>query len=72
MPADGSPVNLFRRLFNHYFDAGLELVPDRHFVSSFGRPFALREVRGVREGRPTVIGLAIPVPQVCATSAACP
>jgi hypothetical protein len=44
MPADATPVNLFRRVFNHYFDAGLPLRPDRHFVSQFGQPYRFIEV----------------------------
>ncbi len=39
-----TPVNLFRRVFNHYFDAGLPLRPDRHFVSQFGQPYRFIEV----------------------------
>ena len=44
MPADATPVNLFRRVFNQYFDAGLPLLPDRHFVSQFGQPYRFVEV----------------------------
>lgn len=44
LPADATPVNHLRRVFNLYFDAKLPLLPDRYFVSSYTRPFRLREV----------------------------
>ncbi len=44
LPADATPVNHLRRIFNLYFDAGLPLAPDRHFVSSYQMPYDLREV----------------------------
>jgi hypothetical protein len=44
LPADATPVNHLRRIFNHYFDAGLPLLPDRYFVSSYDFPFELIEV----------------------------
>jgi hypothetical protein len=31
-----SPVNTFRLILNEYFDAGLELLPDRTFFMSTG------------------------------------
>src|SRR5690606_13370083 len=31
-----SPVNQFRYIFNHYFQAGLEILPDRHYYSEYG------------------------------------
>ena len=49
MPADATPVNLFPRVFNHYFDAGLPLRPDRRFVSQFIQPYRFVEVD--RNGR---------------------
>ena len=44
MPPDGTAVNQFRRILSHYFDAGLEPLPDRHFASPYGMPYAFREV----------------------------
>jgi hypothetical protein len=44
LPADATPVNHMRRVFNLYFDAGLPILPDRYFVSSFLFPFKLEEV----------------------------
>lgn len=44
LPRDLSSVNLFVRLLNHYFAAGLELQPRRHYISPFERPYDLREV----------------------------
>ena len=44
MPDDATPVNEFRRIFNHYFDAGLPLLPDRYYYSAFLEPYAFVEV----------------------------
>jgi hypothetical protein len=44
IPPDGSAVNQFRRILTHYFDAGLEPLPDRYFISPYKYPFDLREV----------------------------
>jgi hypothetical protein len=44
MPEDPTAVNLLRIVFNRYFDAGLPLLPDRHFVSPFQQPFNFTEV----------------------------
>ena len=44
LPADATPVNHLRRVFNLYFDAGLPILPDRYFVSSFLFPLKLEEV----------------------------
>jgi hypothetical protein len=44
IPQDGTAVNQFRRILSHYFDAKLEPLPDRHFVSSYGKPYAFREM----------------------------
>lgn len=50
MPEDPTAVNLFRIVFNRYFDARLPLLPDRQFVSPFQQPFNFTEVdrNGVR------------------------
>jgi hypothetical protein len=34
-----SPVNTFRVVLNHYFDARLPLLPDRRYFTSYDRPF---------------------------------
>jgi len=44
MPQDGSAVNQFRRILSHYFGANLEPLPDRYFLSPYGRPFDMHEV----------------------------
>jgi len=44
VPADATPVNHLRRVFNLYFDARLPILPDRYFVSSYEKPFELQEV----------------------------
>lgn len=44
VPAEATPVNHLRRIFNFYFDAELPLLPDRYFISSYSRPFELLEV----------------------------
>jgi hypothetical protein len=44
MPADATPVNHFRRVFNLYFAANLPILPDRFFISRYERQFDLREV----------------------------
>jgi hypothetical protein len=47
VPADVQPVNLFRIVFNRYFDAGLPLLPARQFRSTYARPLKLCEVSGI-------------------------
>ena len=44
LPPDATPVNHLRRVFNFYFDAKLDVLPDRYFVSSYLRPYELQEV----------------------------
>ena len=44
MPRDCAPVNQFRYLFNHYFDARLPILPQRNFYSGYGAPMRMREV----------------------------
>lgn len=44
LPADETPVNHLRRVFNFYFDAKLPVLPDRYFVSSYLQPYELQEV----------------------------
>ena len=47
IPKDCAPVNQFRFVFNHYFDAGLPILPNRNFYSSFGTPLEMREIAPV-------------------------
>lgn len=44
MAEDATSVNLFRVVFNRYFDARLPLLPNRRFVSPFRQPFDFTEV----------------------------
>lgn len=39
-----SPVNSFRVLFNHFFGTDFNLLPDRHYYSSWSFPFEFIEV----------------------------
>ena len=39
-----SPVNVFRVVLNHTFDARLPLLPDRHYRSRPGRPYDFVDV----------------------------
>jgi hypothetical protein len=39
-----SPVNSFRVVFNLYFGADLELLPDRHFVYDWSQPYVFHDV----------------------------
>lgn len=52
VPPDGSPVNQFPRIFNHYFRANLPILPERYFYSPFARPYALCEVLDLAGGSP--------------------
>lgn len=54
MPLNGSPVNQFPRLFNHYFNAGLPVQPERYFWSEFRKPFEFYDVTGVIEEKPNL------------------
>jgi hypothetical protein len=40
----GSPVNIYRTLFNQKFGTTLPILPDRSYVSSWPRPYAWTEV----------------------------
>ena len=44
IPDEITPLNSFRRIFNAYFDAGFELLPDKSFFSHYERPYDLLEV----------------------------
>jgi hypothetical protein len=44
VPPSASLVNLYRRIFNHYFEAELPILPDRYYTSSYAQPYRLREV----------------------------
>jgi len=47
MPHDCAPVNQFRYLFNHYFNAGLPILPQRNFFSTYGAPLQMFEVAAI-------------------------
>jgi hypothetical protein len=38
LPADVTPVNEFRYIFNHYFDARLAILPNQRFYSDYSTP----------------------------------
>ncbi len=44
LPRDCAPVNQFRYLFNHYFEAGLPTLPNRSYISAFRTPLQMVEV----------------------------
>ena len=44
IPKDSSPVNQFRYLFNHYFEAGLPILPNKSYYSNYLTPLNLSEV----------------------------
>jgi hypothetical protein len=44
LPAGLTPVNLYRVLFNTLFDAGLPLLPDRSWYSTWDTPYTFVEV----------------------------
>lgn len=46
-----TPVNVFRTVFRAYFEAPLDILPDRTYWSSATRPFEFTEVR-VPSGKP--------------------
>jgi hypothetical protein len=52
-----SNVNFFRFIFNHLFDAGFQMLPDRTWYSSPSAPFKLREITGVLDSAAAARGL---------------
>jgi hypothetical protein len=46
---DLSPVNSFRFLFNTYFNADLELLPNRQYFSTSARYYQFMDVTGQTE-----------------------
>jgi hypothetical protein len=44
LPEDVTLVNVYRLLFNHYFDAGLRLLDAKYYYSPFDRPYAFERV----------------------------
>jgi len=44
VPPDLTPVNTFRFLFNHYFNAKLDMLPNTTYFSTYEAPYDLREV----------------------------
>ncbi len=45
-----TPVNSFRVILNQYFGAGLGLLPDRSFFSTWGQPYTFIDVTGRVQG----------------------
>ena len=39
-----TPVNTFRVVLSAYFDAGLELLPDRSYFAAWSRPYDFTDV----------------------------
>ena len=44
IPADITPVNIFRLIFNLYFDADFQMLPDKQYYSSWARPYQFIDV----------------------------
>jgi hypothetical protein len=44
IPNAESAVNQFRHIFNHYFDASLDILPNRHYFSEFDPPYTFKDV----------------------------
>ncbi|HEY6125068.1 MAG TPA: sulfatase-like hydrolase/transferase [Steroidobacteraceae bacterium] len=44
MPGNCAPVNQFRYLFNHYFDAGLPILPNTSYFSEYSAILKMREI----------------------------
>ena len=47
MPGDCAPVNQFRYIFNHYFKAGLPILPQRNFYSTYSTPLDMQEIQAI-------------------------
>jgi len=47
IPSDTAPVNQFRYVFNHYFDAHLPILPQRNFHSLYGTPLLMTELDSI-------------------------
>jgi hypothetical protein len=48
IPEDCAPVNQFRYLFNHYFDARLSILPQRNYFSTYGAPLKFHEITEIK------------------------
>jgi hypothetical protein len=44
MPADGSAVNQFRYILNHYFGEQMAILPNRYYFSEYNTPYDMQEV----------------------------
>lgn len=53
IPADISPVNTFRLVFNHYFGAQLPLLENRGYMAHLPRPYEYIDVTGQAGSCPT-------------------
>jgi hypothetical protein len=47
IPQGDSPVNFFRRILSFYLDAELPPLDNRHYYSSFHRPYVLEDVTAI-------------------------
>ncbi|MEO6097131.1 MAG: sulfatase-like hydrolase/transferase [Fibrobacteria bacterium] len=52
-----SNVNFFRFIFNHLFDSGFPMLPDRTWYSSTSAPFLFREITGVLDSAAAARGI---------------
>jgi hypothetical protein len=43
IPANVTPVNQFRHIFNHYFQSDFDILPVRRYYSEYGAPYMLEE-----------------------------
>ena len=50
IPDGASLVNLYRRIFNQYFEARFEILPDHYYVSEYWHPYAFEEVKDSDHG----------------------
>ncbi|MEK7480994.1 MAG: glycosyltransferase [Patescibacteria group bacterium] len=50
IPDEITPLNAFRRIFNAYFNAGFEILPDKSYLSSYEQPFILTDVTDKASG----------------------
>jgi hypothetical protein len=44
VPVDASAVNDLRYIFNHYFGARFDILPNRHCYSEYNSPYAFTDV----------------------------
>ena len=57
IPADITPVNIFRLIFNKYFGADFQMLPNKQYYSSWARPYQFIDVSELTDSP-----CAIPIP----------